>query len=160
MTRVADVCTNGANEQVINSTEGVLYAEISALANDETNRVISLSDGTGSNLIKLFYKSASNTAQIQGFVGGSLQLNRTQVLSDITQLTKIAFRYKTNDFAWYINGVKVADDTSTNTWAANTLYKLNFDDGSGGITFYGNVKDVKLYNTALTDQELQALTTI
>ena len=28
VTRLADVCNNGANEQVINSTEGCFYAEI------------------------------------------------------------------------------------------------------------------------------------
>ncbi len=48
VTRLADSCNNGGNDQVINSTEGVLYAEIAALANDGTNRYISLSDGSSS----------------------------------------------------------------------------------------------------------------
>ena len=96
--------------------------------------------------------------QVQGFVGGSLQLNRTQLLSDITQLTKIALRYKTNDFAWYINGVKVTTDTSTNTWSANTLYKLNFDDGNDGIPFYGKCKELTVFGEALSDDELEKLT--
>ena len=46
VTRNQDVCTNGGSLASINSTEGVLYAEIAALAIDVSNRVISLSDGT------------------------------------------------------------------------------------------------------------------
>ena len=45
-TRLADVCNGAGNEQVINSTEGVFYFEGSALANDGTTRIISLSDNT------------------------------------------------------------------------------------------------------------------
>ena len=42
-----------------------------------------------------------------------------------------------------------------------TLNGISFDYGQeGNKPFYGNVKEVKYYNTALTDQELQALTTI
>tara|TARA_R100000541_G_scaffold25957_1_gene35525 strand:- start:2636 stop:5311 length:2676 start_codon:yes stop_codon:yes gene_type:complete len=158
VTRNQDVCTNGGSVSTINSTEGVLYAEIAALADDETNRVISLSDGTGSNVLKLFYKTASNSMQVQGFVGGSLQINRTRVLSDITQLTKIALRYKTNDFAWYINGVKVTTDTSTNTWTANTLNKLSFDDGNNALRFFGKTKALAVWKEALSDEELTLLT--
>ena len=41
------------------------------------------------------------------------------------------------------------------------LKELSFDsNGVGGETFYGNTKDVRVYNTALTDAELASLTTI
>jgi len=60
VTRVADSCTNGGNDQVINSTEGVLYAEISALADDGGNRRISLNDGSDNNRINLMFTSVSN----------------------------------------------------------------------------------------------------
>ena len=130
------------------------------LANDLTNRVISISDGTASNNLKIFYKTTSNSMQVQGFVGGSLQINRTQTLSDVTQTTKIAIRYKTNDFAWYINGVKVTDDTSTNTWSTNTLFKLSFDDGNDGLPFFGKTKALAVWKEALSDAELTELTTI
>ena len=45
VTRNQDVCTNGGSLASINSTEGVLYAEIAALADDGTNRAISLNSG-------------------------------------------------------------------------------------------------------------------
>ena len=43
-TRLADVANNSGNSTLINSTEGVLYAEIAALADDLTFRYISISD--------------------------------------------------------------------------------------------------------------------
>ena len=38
--------------------------------------------------------------------------------------------------------------------------RLNFNDGATSDSFEGNIKDVRVYNTALTDNELIALTTI
>ena len=35
---------------------------------------------------------------------------------------------------------------------------LGFDDGSGGNKFYGKVKQVQYYDSALTDSELEQLT--
>ena len=50
VTRVAEVCNNGGNNQVINSTEGVLYLEVKALNADVgINRKIVLGDGSYNN---------------------------------------------------------------------------------------------------------------
>ena len=158
VTRIADVCNNGGNDQVINSTEGVLYAEISALANDGTSRQISLSSGSSAtNKVSLNYTATSN--QVQAFIrsGGSISFNETITLSDSTNLNKIALKYKSNDFALFVNGFKVASDLSGN--APTALSVLDFDDADGTSDLYGNVKDLRLYNTALTDNELIALTT-
>ena len=51
VTRSADVANNAANSDLISSTEGVLYAEIKALADDLTFRAIKLSDGTFDNRV-------------------------------------------------------------------------------------------------------------
>ena len=155
VTRVADVCNGAGNNQVINSTEGVLYAEISALANDGTTRRLSISDGTTSNRIVFSYSNVTN--QFQSFLANpSVQFNFLTTLSNSVEFNKIAVKYKQNDFALWINGVKVATDT--NGTVANGLNTLNFDEGSGASDFYGNIKDLRVYNTALTDAELQALT--
>jgi len=159
VTRNQDQFSRDGISSLINSEEGVLFVEMAALANDSTNRMISLY-GSGNDKLTLFYKTASNSMTVQGFVGGSLQINRTITLTDITQFSKIALRYKTNDFAWYVDGVKKTDDTSTNTWRANTLTKLSFDDGSSGNPLYAKVKQLKLYKEALTNSELITLTTI
>ena len=155
---MADVCNNGANEQVINSTEGVLYVETSALSNDLSERRFGLSDGTSSNVVRVGYTSVSNRI-IAVVYNGSNQAVMTYTSPDITQNSKIAVKYKENDFALWVDGVKRSTDTSGSVFSANTLNSLDFNIG-GGSHFYSETKDVRVYNTALTDAELQALTTI
>jgi hypothetical protein len=160
VTRLADSCNNGGNEQVINSTEGVLYAEISALANDLTTRIISLSDNTTSNRILIKYDNIVNRLEFFVIVAGIAQYSFITTVDDLLTYNKIALKYKTNDFQVYLNGIELDSSVSGNTISANTLTTLKFQASSGTSDFYGNVKDVRLYNTALTDQELQVLTQV
>ena len=157
-TRSADDCNNGGNEQVINSTEGVLYAEISALADDSTNRQITLKGADASNRLVLKYDNQSNIIQSFNRVGGSESAFLSATVSDITNFNKVAIKYKLNNYALWINGVEVDTAVLGTTWAANTLTDLKFSDG--GSDFYGKVKSVQVYTTALSDAELQALTTL
>jgi hypothetical protein len=158
VTRAADSCNNGGNEQVINSTEGVLYAEIANIANDLTNKKISISDGTTSNSVLIFYTNVNNAIQCKVTVGGSASMNHYFSISDVTSFSKLALKWKANDFAIWLDGFEVHTDTSGGSFSAGTLTTVNFDRGDGGEDFYGKCKDLRVYNTALSDSELQALT--
>ena len=160
VTRSADACNNGGNEQVINSTEGVLYYEISAQDNSITTSILSISNGSNTNSLYSGFSSISNNIQAQLVVGGVAQTNMNYVVSDITEFNKVAILYQNNNHKMYVNGVEASVDTSGSVPSANTFDRLNFDLGQGSFDFYGNVKDVRIYNTALTDAELQALTKI
>jgi hypothetical protein len=152
-TRVAETANGAGDANTFNDSEGVLFAEISALANDGTFRFISLSDGTSSNRVSLFF-STSNTlnasvngiSSIGGFVG-------------IQNNNKVAFKYKSGDYALWVNGIEVATSTAT-TGNHSNLNRLNFDFGQGSDDFYGNTKQIQYFDTALTDQELQQLTSL
>ena len=163
VTRLADTCDNGANEQVINSTEGVLYFEGSAIANDGTFKRISVgtSDNLFANSIQLRYNTADNSMAYQFRVGNVYQADITTTINS-TNINKIACVWKTNRFEIWINGIKKAEDTSGSVPPSNTFNSLFFGKTSIGLAeaFKGNTKDLRVYNTALTDQELQALTTI
>ncbi len=158
VTRNQDIFSRDGIGSLINSTEGVLFAEIAALSDDGTIRALSLSDGTSSNRILIYYSSTSN--QVVGLYtyGGSTQVNITNILSDSTEFIKCAFKFKENDCAFWINGVEVGTDTSSTAFSANTLNDLGFDSGAGGSDFYGKVKQLQVYNTALTDEQLTSLT--
>lgn len=158
VTRLADVCNNSGNDQVINSTEGVLFVEIAALSNDGTYRILSLSDGTTNERVYIQYTNASNTVAAVVKNGGVTQANMVYVLDDATNFSKAAIKYKANDFALWVNGVERNTDTSGSV--PTGLNTLAFDDGGGNNDFYGKVKDIRVYNTALTDQELAALTQV
>jgi len=159
-TRLQDIADNSGNSSLIDSTEGVLYAEIAALANDLTFRGLSISDGTTSNACRIYYRNSSNRMQFLFTVGGASQVSSTFDLADIKDYNKIAFSYKQNDFKIYINGVKVITDTNGIVPSENTFNKLSFNRGDNGEVFYGKAKAVAVYKEALTDAELQSLTTI
>jgi hypothetical protein len=126
-TRLAETCNNAGNSDIIPSDEGVLYAEIAALANDGTFRLIGVSDGTTTNRLYIGYRSSLNQIQCAVSVGGVEQTNMFDTISDVQSFVKVAIKYKTNDFALWINGVEVLTDTSGITFPANTLNTLTFE---------------------------------
>ena len=89
VTRLADSCNNGANEQVINSTEGVLYAEVSLLSPATSSAIISLSDGSSNRLFFEFFTANRLYAIIEN---GSSSFNTVQTITQ-TNNNKLAFKY-------------------------------------------------------------------
>jgi hypothetical protein len=154
-TRVAEVCSDAGNNQVINSIEGVLYWNIITQDKNSSSKAISINNGINTILSIYFYSSSIN---VVFNVNGVNQFYANFGLT-IGQEYKIAVLYQENNFALYVNGVKRAEDTNGSVPSVDTFDRLNLSEVSGG-KFYGNVKEVKLYNTALTDQELINLTTI
>ena len=159
VTRSAELCVDAT--PTINSEEGVLYAEISALANEGSFRLMSLSDGTQNNTVYIGYDGTSaNRLTSAVRVSTSYEFLETHNISDSTDIIKVALKYKENDFAFWVNGVKVDTDLVGSVFSANTLTKLSFNRGGGSLPFYGNTKDLRIYDKALTDDELIKLTTI
>jgi hypothetical protein len=152
VTRATETATG-----LINSTEGVFYTEISALADSGTIRYITLSDGTADNSVRIYLNS--NGTQLSGQLrsGGGLQCLFNHTVSDLLEFNKIAFSYKQNDFSFWINGIEVDTDTNGNTPIG--LSKLSFDRGDGTQPFYGKCKALAVFNEALSDSELTQLTT-
>ena len=160
VTRDAETCLNAGETADFNSEEGVLYAEIAALANDGTTRRISITDGTSNNRINISYHPQNNYIQSFGFVNGAVQFVFQLQIPSTTSFNKIAVKYKVNDCALWINGVEVATDTSANTWANNTLNNLSFTNNPSSSleTFYGKCKAIRVYKEALSDTDLENLT--
>ena len=157
VTRNQDVCTNGGSLASINSSEGVLYAEIAALSDDGTTRYISLSDGSDANDVRLYFNVGGNISVLSK-VGGSTQCFINSNAYPQTDFNKVAFKYKENDFALWINGVEAGTDTSGITATTGTLNELAFFGNN--LPFYGKTKCLAVWKEALTDAELTALTTI
>jgi len=158
VTRVLDTCYNDNLANVIGQTEGTFYLETVPLNSltSYTERVIQFeSSGSGfmtiqryaNDNITFYGTNGSNNWSIQGtglFVGG--------------QTIKIAGAYKDNDITLYVNGVQIGTNTTAN---APQTEKLRFaNNTSGSLGYLGSHKDVKLYNTRLSNSELEALTTI
>ena len=158
VTRNQETYTKTGISDKINSTEGVLFAEIAALSDDGTSRLIGLSDGTSTKRINIYYDTSSNS--IYGLLlNSSVQGITSFTLSDSTNFAKIAFKYKENDFALWVNGTEVDTDSSGTTFTSDTLNKLSFDRADGVAPFFGKVKQLQVFKTALSDTELATLTT-
>ena len=158
VTRNQDIFTRDGIGSLINSTEGVLFVEVAALSNDGTYRLMNIRDVSNTdNFIYLGYKDASNTIRTRIEVGGVASTDMEFVLSNETEFNKIAIKWKTNDFALWVNGVEVATDSSGVSFTANTLDELSLDR-NGSLEFNGKIKQLQVYDTALTDEQLLQLT--
>jgi hypothetical protein len=160
VTRNQDVCTNGGSLATINSTEGVLYAEIAALSNDGGNRRISLNDGSDNNRINLMFTSVSNQIVCNYKANGTTRVSLSTISYSVIDINKIAFKWKLGDFQLFVNGVKISTDNNTTMINANTLNTIDFRDGNALNPFFGKTKAVAVWKEALSDQELAELTTI
>ncbi len=157
-TRNKDLANDSGDTSLINSTEGVLYAEIAALANDGTARALSLSSGSSSNRVFISYSSTNNRVSCFGSNSGATQFSMGADITDATDFIKVALKYKLNDIALFINGSKVNTDTSATLPSADTFTSLQFNSGGGASEFFGKTKCVAVFKEALTDAELICLT--
>jgi len=157
-TRLQDIATNSGNSTLINSTEGVLYAEMAALADDGTNRTIALNKDTNDRIQMYFDASTNGLSIFYKAQSGATAFVMNQTLTDTTLFNKIAFKWKTNDFSLWINGTKTDTVSSGVTPNADTLNSLDFKMFNSSNTFYGKAKAVAVYKEALTDSNLRCLT--
>jgi hypothetical protein len=141
---------------VVNSQEGTFIVDFSILADNDGNKYITLGDGgTFTNNIIIGYVSAGLSIQI--YKGGTQVSSYFSAESGL-DFKKIAVSWKQNEVKFYKNGELLDTDLSFSTFDSDILNKLYFN--ISGRVFYGETRSIKLYNTALTDQELQALTRV
>jgi len=155
-TRSTDACNGSGTSAEFNDSEGVLFAEMASLGTDGITKRLAISDSSNNYIVRLEFRPTVN--QIYGvvYIAPSNQAVLTHTVSDWTEFNKVAIKYKQNDFAMWINGVEVSTDTSGNT--SSGLDDFSFDAGNGGNDFYGKVKQLIVFNEALSDSELQTLT--
>jgi len=160
VTRNADNIVSGSITDLIGQTEGVLFVESAALANDLTQRIASISDGTTSNRIGIYYNSNSNQILCFGVANGTNFASAiAYTITDETQFAKIAIRYRVNDFSLWVNGAKRGTDLTSQALPLN-LNRLGFDNGASSGQYVAKVKSAQLYTTYLTDAEMASLTTL
>jgi len=157
VTRNQDVCANGGSLATINSSEGVLYAQISAISDDIGDSAISINNGGFTDRIWLGYSTAASRIYAIGYSNSILQFVLSKTLTTDTEMIKAAVKYKENDFALWVDGTEVATDNSGLTPIG--LNSVDFTiNGNGSSPFYGKTKAVAVWKEALSDQELADLT--
>ena len=135
VTRATETATGAGSADLINSTEGVLYAEIEALENGGIDRIISLSDETNNNLI---YIRIDNTAnRINSFARGGGGSYNILTVNGVTQTNnnKIALAWDATNIRVWINGSESSSATINNL--PLNMSTLSFTSPVGGSPFYG-----------------------
>ena len=154
VTRAQETCLDGVVSA--NSLEGVLYWEGSSYF-DSTTIIAELSQGDITNRVSLFYQNGNDSRS-------SIRVNNVQNTlqggGSLSSTKKLAIVWSNNIASFWVNGSQVDTDTYVGSIPEGVLTALNFAQVGGAAPFYGRTKDLRVYDKALTDDELINLTTI
>jgi hypothetical protein len=154
VTRSADECNNAGTSAEFNDSEGVLFAEIAVLEGDTSVVQLSLSNGTDNENIKLLQLNSTTVrAEVKMSAGSNFV---EDITIDAENLNKFAVQYKADNYKVFVNGF--AQSVNQGSTTPSGLDTLNFDRSDGSSDFYGKTKQLMTFKTALTDSELETLT--
>ena len=152
VTRAADVVELTGVADLIGDSEGTLFVEF--LSFEKQGSPLAISDGSFSNVAQVNL-GTNMTARIRS--GNSLE-SSISTSYNVNQFYKTSIAYKTNDAIFYVDGLEIGSDTTVTTYSEGTLNFINFYGTVLGYPFYGRIRQLAIFPTALTDSELEALT--
>ena len=164
VTRAAETLVDSGNTTLINTDQGVFYAEIARTSNNADFELISLlQDSDTSTKIAIGFYESNNNFFIRTYYNGSdVYPIYDAIAPNLNQFYKVAVKYNRNGInnVW-IDGIKVVADVVKNVSApSNPITHLKFDwnPASTQFPFHGKCKALAVFNEALSDTELENLT--
>ena len=152
VTRNQDACSMTNVADRIGQTEGTLYSEFD-LTEDSSFTIIEINLGNSTNNRILAYRNASYIAFVVQ-VGGVIEINDSTLVTFL-ETNKVAVTYKTDEFQIYLNGSSIKTYTSGSIPSGFDTIDLQDNNLQGKKQ---SIKDLKVYDTALSDTELATLT--
>jgi hypothetical protein len=159
VTRSAETANGSGDAATFNDSEGVLMAEVSALVNNGESRRISISHSAADTSNRVTLEVDETTDTIKAFMSSGNVTVGSITVNDINQTNnnKIALLYKEDTFEMHINGFLLGSDYTISSLPIE-LSRLQLEGANGSNDFYGNTKQLQYYNSALTDSEIEQLT--
>ncbi len=155
-TRLGEAASGSGSAATFNDSEGCLMAEISALADDGTYRQLGITNFPSYNY-QVNISLENNSNQLAGVIfSNNVYYVLNYEVQDTKTNNKVALKYKVNDLSFYVNGFKV--NAITTAALSTGLDVLKFNVGNNLNRFYGKVKQVQYFDSALTDTQLEELT--
>jgi hypothetical protein len=154
ITRVAETATGSGDANTFNDSEGVLMVEFALQDGDNETRQFSLSNGSDNENVKILQLNGS-TIRFECKMSSGANFVQ-DVLISAENNNKFLIQYKANDYKVFVNGS--SQNVSQRSTTPIGLNTINFDRGDGASDFYGNTKQIQYFDTALTDSELETLT--
>jgi hypothetical protein len=163
VTRNADVISKTGISSLIGQTEGTFFTEFyynGIIDNSNARKIISLNDGSSTNLIDAFIGVTGNTITTRVRANDSSlgQINSAVLTQGFY---KIAYAYKNSDFVLYVNGVQAGSVSSGTISFTSAVSIAQIGDGEASNDQLGSlIKAAALWKTRLTNTQLAQLTTI
>jgi len=159
VTRVVETNGQVVPDGIIGQTEGTVFADVDFVGVNEsiTNQVFFIRE-EGSNNGYIFAGFYQGKLNVGLRVSGSTKFDLLfgNVLSEGSY--KIAIGYSSGNTKVFINGSQVGS-TMTQTFGLNNFAQIFVGSGSAGTNQLGDIiRNFKIYDTRLTDTELQNLT--
>ena len=149
VTRSAETANGAGNSTTFNDSEGVLMLETKLLTELGNDSMISLSSVSDDEVRFRFYTSGVVLVKV-----GNAQPSYDYLFTDNT---KLLIKWGNGSFNLFVNGFNVL--TSTYSIAPSGINQLNFSHYNyTSYPFYGNVKQLQYFNSALDSQQLEQLT--
>lgn len=156
LTRTTENLVGQVNASQINSEEGVFLFE-AKMTNSGTNEFINLlgTGGMGTNSLSMYGNSGGNTSA-RMIVGGAQQYFPLGGVASKLVYNKFAIKWDGTTLKTFANGALVGNVSQNNSFAAGVLNQIHL---STGQRFAGKIKMLAVFNEALTDTEVIAITT-
>jgi hypothetical protein len=155
-TRSAETLERDNISHLINSEEGVFYMEYKIGAYSNVYEIMSLGTSDG-DVVGIGKNVNSENIFIRLSIGGNTVFSNLSA-TPIDGFNKVAIKYKSGDSSAWVNGVKLFD--STDSLSSANIHTLRSKWTNGIYPFHGNIKDIRIYKTALTDEELENITSL
>jgi len=154
VTRTVDTCGDAGNGTIIKA-EGSLFVDFTTSNSANLKRIYIISNTDFNNSIFIQLSGSSFAVQI---VSGGTILYSWGFAITLSDRHKLALRYKDGDSELYYNGTQKTTTTASGTWFTDGLLNKFTFSPSSFFNFYGEVNQAMVFNEALTDAELQTLT--
>ena len=157
VTRNADVISKTGISSLIGQTEGVIFYDFILSTTGVDFTLGNLYSSSNGNSYSLLYINPSNQIGATIINNGSTEC---EIVTSSLSLGrhKIAFAYKANDFAVYIDGALQGTDTSGSVPAMDSFNMVNFNLAPNAYRQEVNIYSSALWKTRLTNNELERLT--
>ena len=159
VTRVADVCLKTGISSLIGQTEGVLFVNaVLTHSTGATNEYLAQVNASANNRILIYRQNSTNKLGAILIVGGAV-IYSVITSGAITSTAKVAFAYKSGDFAFYVNGTQVGTSSATYT-TPPSMGSFDLDSNGGTENGFYSYNQALLFKTRLTNAQLAELTAL
>ena len=157
-TRVADACSKTGISSLIGQTEGTALLDFQFNGEGESIIMDIAASGLSPQNRIILYQPSATIVQFIVLDNNVAQVSIASSSYSVGQRLKVGIAYKSNDFAFYINGVQIGVDSSGSVPATSRIDIGNRQDATFPASI--SVNQFYLSKTRLTNAELASLTTI